>query len=173
MKNMLSSLREWIYCYWNLFQTGWSLFSLSFWPLFEKMPWNSRQFPRLKFGYWWLQTVQARKERKRLCPLHQGRNRVWRAVPEECPWEVESLWVRVSEWGNEGSPVVAVYYRPPGQVWSLLIKPSSSSYRRHLNWRLSSCRGTSTPDIRWKNIKVSCKQSRRLLKCFEGNFLSQ
>lgn len=29
------------------------------------------------------------------------------------------------------------------------------------------------PDICWKSITVSCRLSRRLLKCFEGNFLSQ
>lgn len=54
---------------------------------------------------------------------------------------------------------------------SLLVKPFSSSYRRHYDHRLSSCFNHS--DKCRKSIMLSCKQSRRLLECTEDHFPSQ
>lgn len=54
-------------------------------------------FPWLQYGYQQLQVVhkwQVRRKGKRWCPLHYGRNRLWRAVPEKRPW---ASWQPVGE----------------------------------------------------------------------------
>lgn len=56
--------------------------------------------------------------------------------------QVESLWVRIRDRGNEANLVVGICYRPLING-SLLMEPSYSSSRRHCTCRLLSCWGSS------------------------------
>ena len=87
--------------------------------------------------------------------------------------QVESLWVRIKDQGNQGNLVVGAYYRPPDQG-----KPIDEASLLQL--QEASCSQAPTlqghfnpPDICWKTSTTRCRQSRRLLECTEANFLSQ
>ena len=103
-------------------------------------------FPWLECGYWWLQAVQkwqVRKKRSRPCPLHQGRNRMWRAAPQEWP---RASWKPVGETeATKGALLWLMSTRSLLIKWSLLMSLASSSYRRCHDHRLSSYWGLQWP----------------------------
>jgi len=87
--------------------------------------------------------------------------------------QVESLWVRTKDQGNQGNLVAGVYYRPPNKG-----RPSDKAFFLHLRAALCSqsliLLGVfSHPDICWKISTASCRQSKRFLECIEDSFLSQ
>ena len=69
--------------------------------------------------------------------------------------------------------MVGVYYRLPNQgepideAFLLQLQEASHSQALVLLGDFNH------PDICWKSSMASCRQSRRLLECFEDNFLSQ
>jgi len=106
-------------------------------------------FPGLECGYWQLHSVpvqkgQAKKEGRTHWPLHIGRNRVWKS----CPWRMATSKSTAFGWELETEATKGALWlvSTTGCLtkWSLLMKPSSSSYRRHCDCRLSYCWGTST-----------------------------
>ena len=69
--------------------------------------------------------------------------------------------------------MVGVYYRPPDQgdhieeAFLLQLQKASRSQALVLLGDFNH------PDISWKSVTVSCRQSKKLLECTEDNFLSQ
>ncbi|PKU31494.1 rna-directed dna polymerase from mobile element hypothetical protein [Limosa lapponica baueri] len=87
--------------------------------------------------------------------------------------QVERLWVRIRDGGNKGNLKVGIYYRLPDQG-----EPMGKAF--FLQLHEASCLQAlillgdfNHPDMYWKNSTASCRQSRRLLECIEGNYLSQ
>ena len=79
----------------------------------------------------------------------------------------------VRDQGSKGSLVIGVYYRPPDQsepvdeVFYLQLQEMSQSLALVLLGDFNHL------DICWKSSIASSRQSRRLLKCSEDNFLTQ
>lgn len=58
--------------------------------------------------------------------------------------------------------------------WSQLMKSSSSIYWRHCDCSCATVEApVNHPDVYWRSSMVSCRQSRRFLKCIEDIFLSK
>ena len=81
--------------------------------------------------------------------------------------------MKVRDEGRKGSIVISIYYRPADQ-----LEPVDEVFYLQLQEALQSqalvlLRNFNHPDICWKSSMASCRQSKRLLECIEGKFLSQ
>lgn len=83
------------------------------------------------------------------------------------------MWVKIRDSTNKGQVVADVYYRPPDQG-----DPTDEDFSHQLQeaLRLQALilvENFNHPQICWENNMVSCKQSRRLLKSIDGDFLAK
>jgi len=88
--------------------------------------------------------------------------------------QVESLQVRIRDWGNKGNLVVGVYCRRPDQEEPIdkafFLQFQDALHSQALVLLLGDF---NHPAICWNSSMASCRQSSRLLECVEDNCLCQ